>query len=156
MRTSNTIAGLLLILVAGTMIYLTLSFPPFPGQQYGPSLFPRILASGLILCGLLLILRDFASGARAPAFVRAEWMREPWRLVSFLLIPATILVYILVSEWVGFIPTAIALLLTLFLWFRVKPLNAVIIAVVATLTVHWFFATMLRVPLPRGLLTNYL
>lgn len=156
MRTSNTFAGLFLILIAGAMIYLTLSFPPFPGQQYGPSLFPRILGSGLILCGLLLILRDITSGARAPSLLRDGWTTQPWRLVSFLLIPATIVVYILVSEWIGFIPTAIALLLTLFLWFRVKPLNAVVIAVVATLTVHWFFATMLRVPLPRGLLTNYL
>lgn len=156
MRASNTFAGLFLILVAGTMIYLTLSFPPFPGQQYGPSLFPRLLGAGLILCGLLLIVRDLTGGARSPALVRDGWTTQPWRLVSFLLIPATILAYILVSEWVGFIPTAIALLLTLLLWFRVKPLNAVIIAVVATLTVHWFFATMLRVPLPRGLLTNYL
>lgn len=156
MRTSNTVAGLLLIIASGTMIYLTLSFPPFPGQQYGPSLFPRLLAGGLILCGLLLIARDVASGARDRVLVRADWTREPWRLVSFLLIPATILVYILVSEWVGFIPTAIALLLTLFLWFQVKPLTAVSVAVAATLAVHWFFATMLRVPLPRGLLTNYL
>ena len=94
MRTSNTFAGLFLILVAGAMIYLTLSFPPFPGQQYGPSLFPRILGSGLILCGLLLILRDITSGARAPVLVRDGWTTQPWRLVSFLLIPATIIVHV--------------------------------------------------------------
>jgi len=47
-------------------------------------------------------------------------------------------------------------LLAMFLWFGVKPLNAVIIAVIATFVIHWFFASLLRVPLPRGLLDTIL
>ncbi len=48
------------------MIGYTFTFPPFPGQKYGPSLFPRILGGGLVICGLLLMARgraQLAAGA---------------------------------------------------------------------------------------------
>jgi putative tricarboxylic transport membrane protein len=57
---------------------------------------------------------------------------------------------------VGFIPIAIVFLGAMFLWLGVRPLHAAIIAPAATLVIFWFFATMLRVPLPRGILTNVL
>ena len=65
-----------------------------------------------------------------------------------------VVVYILVANWIGFIPVAFALLMGLFLWFRVRPLNALIIAALFTAVTFWFFAYMLRVPLPRGWLTG--
>jgi putative tricarboxylic transport membrane protein len=46
--------------------------------------------------------------------------------------------------------------LVLFLWFGVRPLTAVIVAVGMTLLVHWFFSSMMRVPLPRGILDSVL
>jgi putative tricarboxylic transport membrane protein len=60
------------------------------------------------------------------------------------------------AEWIGFIPVAFALLMGLFLWFGVRPHNAVIIAALFTAVTFWFFANMLRVPLPRGWLTGIL
>jgi hypothetical protein len=42
----------------------------------------------------------------------------------------------------------------LLLWFNGKPLNAVIIAIVAVLAVDLFFGWMFRVPLPLGVLPN--
>ena len=44
----------------------------------------------------------------------------------------------------------------LFLWLGVRPLQAALIAPAATLVIFWFFSSMLRVPLPRGILTNVL
>jgi putative tricarboxylic transport membrane protein len=61
-----------------------------------------------------------------------------------------------VSETVGFIPIAFLFLLTLFVWLGVRLISGVIIAAVATLAIHWFFSTMLRVPLPRGWLNTIL
>jgi putative tricarboxylic transport membrane protein len=157
MRTNDAISGFVLILLASFMIYLTLSFPPFPGQNYGPALFPRILGAGLILCGAFLMIR----GARARTLDQrwiefAPWTREPWRLVSFLLLPALVLIYILVSEQIGFLIVAFAVLIVLFLWFQVKPIVALPVAVIGTWAIHYFFASLMRVPLPRGLLTNLL
>ena len=41
-------------------------------------------------------------------------------------------------------------LLVLFVGLGVRPIPAVLTAVATTIAIHWFFSTMLRVPLPRG------
>lgn len=157
MRANDALCGLLIIVLSVAMIAITTTFPAFPGQKYGPALFPRILGAGLIVCGALLVRRGLAARrAGAPWISVAPWVREPWRLASFLLAIALLVLYILVSERVGFIPMALVFLLALFLWLGVRPLAASATAVVVTFAMHWFFGTMLRVPLPRGWLTNLL
>src|SRR5688500_13267034 len=105
------------------MIYFTLSFPAFPGQKYGPSLFPRLICSGIILCGLLLMLQGIAARRAAGSWVAfAPWVRDRWRVVAFVLIPGLVIFYILFSESIGFLPFAFVLLTVLHLWFRVLPL----------------------------------
>jgi putative tricarboxylic transport membrane protein len=44
----------------------------------------------------------------------------------------------------------------LFLWFRVRPALALVLAIVITGALQWFFGTMMRVPLPRGLFMQIL
>lgn len=157
MRTNDIISGLVLIALSAVMIYLTLDFPDFPGQKYGPSLFPRILSAAIILCGVILIFRGVAERRTgAPWIAFADWTRDPWHLASFVMLPALILVYILISEQIGFLPVAFAMLLILFLWFRTRLVVALPVAAAATWMIHWFFADLMRVPLPRGLLTNIL
>jgi len=95
--------------------------------------------------------------SEAPAEVVFEDApREPWRLGSFLLMLGLLLLYILASETVGFIPIALVFLGALFLWLGVRPVMAIVTAVAATLVIHWFFSTLLRVPLPRGWLNSIL
>jgi putative tricarboxylic transport membrane protein len=157
MRTNDAISGAILILAALAMIAYTTTFPPFPGQKYGPSLFPRLLGGGIIICGALLIMRGLkmrAGGQRW--FSTAPWMAEPWRLASFLLTFAAMLFYILASEKLGFLIVASIILTGLFLWFRVRPIIAIPIGLAATWIIHWFFVSLMRVPLPRGILTNIL
>lgn len=157
MRANDIIGGLVMILVAAVMITLTLSFPPFPGQDYGPSLFPRLLGSGLILCGALLVFRGIARRkAGEPWITWKPWVADPAKLLSFLLIPALIVAYIFVSEPIGFLPVAFTLLMILLVWFKTRPLVALPVAAIGTWTIHYFFATLMRVPLPRGLLTDIL
>jgi putative tricarboxylic transport membrane protein len=154
MRINDTIAGAFLITLALAVIGLTLSFPPFPGQKFGPSLFPRILSAALILCGVLLILRDQKSRARAPAFTIMPELRDRWRLVSFVLVLAAPLLAIFLWERVGFVPIAFVTLAAMFLWFRTRPATALWVAVVATIALQLFFGKMMRVPLPLGWLLN--
>jgi putative tricarboxylic transport membrane protein len=157
MRTNDTISGAILIIASLVMIYLTLSFPPLPGQKYGPALFPRVLGAGLLVCGALLVLRGLGRRRRGEAWATfADWTGQPGRVIALLLVVGLVLTYILLSEWIGFLPIAFALLLTLFIYFKTRAVVAVPIAIVATWSIHWFFATMMRVPLPRGLLTNIL
>ncbi len=156
MRFNDTTVGAILILLAATMIGLTFSFPAFPGQKYGPSLFPRILGTGISLCSLLLILRDRRLAAGGPWLVLADWVGQPRKLASFGLMLAAMVFYIFASEPLGFIPCAFLIQIVLFLWFGVRPVTAVIVAVAMTLVAHWFFARMMLVPLPRGILDSVL
>ncbi|MBU8537747.1 tripartite tricarboxylate transporter TctB family protein [Falsiroseomonas tokyonensis] len=154
MRMNDALLGALLLGFAGWVWWLTTFFPSFPGQDYGPNLFPRILAAGIGFCALVLLLRGLRQ--RAPLLVVEGWMAQPRRVVSFLLIPLASLAYILVSDPLGFIPTAFLLLLGLFLWFQARPVVALPVAAGMTLLVHWFFAGLMRVPLPRGVLDSVL
>ena len=155
MRANDIISGLVLIILALAMMALTVDFPAFPGQKYGPALFPRILGTGVIICGVLVIMNGLrARRAGAPWVEIAPWVYEPWRVGSFLLTLAMVLLYILVSETVGFILIALVFLGSLFLWLGVRPVTAVLTAVATTISIQYFFGTLLRVPLPRGWLTN--
>jgi putative tricarboxylic transport membrane protein len=111
----------------------------------------------LIVCGAVLMWNGIASRKAGARWLDiAPWVRDPRRLMSFFLVLALLLLYILVSETVGFIPIAFFFLLTLFVWLGVRPVTSIVVAAVSTLTIHWFFSTMLRVPLPRGWLNTIL
>jgi putative tricarboxylic transport membrane protein len=155
MRFNDAVVGFAFILLAGAMIAMTFTFPPFPGQKYGPSLFPRIIGGGIILFSLLLMLREWRGGGR-PLLVLDGWARRPGRLASFALMLAAMVFYLLASEPLGFMPTAFLIQLGLFLWFGVRPVTALIVAVVMTIAVQYFFGNLMRVPLPRGILDSVL
>jgi putative tricarboxylic transport membrane protein len=156
-RANDALSGFVIIVLSLAMIAFTFTFPAFPGQKYGPALFPRIMGTGLILCGIVLVWNGWAARKEGANWVDiAPWVRDPWRLTSFFLVLGLLLLYIVASETIGFIPLAFIFLLSLFFWLGVRPLSGVIIAAVATLSIHWFFSTMLRVPLPRGLLNTIL
>ncbi|WBV44769.1 tripartite tricarboxylate transporter TctB family protein [Pseudoroseomonas cervicalis] len=151
MRVNDTLLGVVLLLLGGAVLGATFSFPSFPGQDYGPALFPRLLAGGMALCGLMLLPRGLAARRRGEAWLQpADWARRPVTLISFLLIPLAALAYLLLAEPLGFLPVAFLLLLGLFLWFGERWWRALPVALLATWLVHWFFAGLMRVPLPRG------
>ncbi len=155
MRTNDAVSGLLLIVLAGVMIALTLNFPPFPGQKFGPALFPRLLGAGLYCAVPSCVVRGLSarqSGERWVTF--AAWTREPWRLVSFFLTLGLVIAYIVASEAIGFLPVAFVFLAAMFVWFRVAPLKALPLAFASVLAINYFFAHLMRVPLPRGFLNS--
>ena len=157
MRFNDAAVGFVFILIAAAMIAMTFSFPAFPGQQYGPSLFPRIIGAGIIGCSALLIVRgvrEHAAGGRWLAL--DDWTGVPRRVASFALMLGAMAFYVVASEPLGFIPCAFLIQLVLFLWFGVRPVTAVVVAVVVTGLVHWFFSSLMRVPLPRGVLDSVL
>ncbi|MBR3189809.1 tripartite tricarboxylate transporter TctB family protein [Bosea sp. (in: a-proteobacteria)] len=157
MRFNDAAVGFVFILIAAAMIAMTFSFPAFPGQQYGPSLFPRIIGAGIIGCSALLIVRGFREHAAGGRWLqREDWTGVPRRVASFALMLGAMAFYVVASEPLGFIPCAFLIQLVLFLWFGVRPVTAVVVAVVVTGLVHWFFSSLMRVPLPRGVLDSVL
>lgn len=155
MRVNDLISGAILIALSVAMIAYTTTFPPFPGQKYGPALFPRIIGSGMILCGLLLMIRgrkQLAAGAPLAGIDESYRATRGWASVMILL--GVIASYIFFSDALGFVPVAFLGVLLLLWWFGVSLGRAVLIAFIAVLAVDWFFGWLFRVPLPIGLLPN--
>jgi putative tricarboxylic transport membrane protein len=73
-------------------------------------------------------------------------------LLHFALVVGDVLFYALVVDRLGFLITAFVFLSVLFLAFEVERKWIAPIAVVVTLGIHYGFYTLLRVPLPWGVL----
>ena len=90
-----------------------------------------------------------------PLFGGGEWLRSRTHVAGFLAVVGGLLLYILISDWLGFILTALPLLFGWLVLFRGgRPLSSLAIAVAVTLAVNYAFSHLLLVPLPLGLLQS--
>ena len=119
--------------VTGGALFLILAFAlglgawnlPNPGEQiFGPSTFPLVIASLLALCSVILLAGGFRSVGHAPLFAWSDWVRHPWLVARFLLVPAAVFAYVTLVELLGFLPTAAAILFVLFLSGHVQVVRA--------------------------------
>ena len=155
MKVNDIISGLLLIILAVAMMAYTTTFPPFPGQKYGPSLFPRILGVGLIICGVLLVRRGSALRTTGQVMAYIDDAYKPLRgWGSVFVIIASVIFYIAFSNFLGFVITSFMIMFALLWWFGNSPSQSALIALIAVLAVDWFFGWLFRVPLPLGILPN--
>lgn len=153
MRVNDAVTGIVLVLFALAMIAYTRTFPAMPGQDYGPALFPVLIGIGFLICGVILIVGGVRQRNEVPLFTGGEWLRSRHHIIDFLAVIGGLVVYILISDWLGFIPTAFLLLFGWLLLFRGgKPASSAAIALGATLVVNYAFTQFLLVPLPLGLL----
>ncbi len=154
MKLNDAIFGLLLVALGSLVLFAVRGYPKIPGQPVGPALFPGLIAVGLCVAGLLLLARGLRERARG-WIAWDDWVRSPRHALALAVLLGAILFYILAAGWLGFLPTAMLILLAMFLVLRVPPGRAVLVALVATLVIHFAFYKLLRVPLPWGLLTPY-
>ena len=153
MRVNDAVTGAVLVLFALAVIGYARTFPAMPGQDYGPALFPTLIGAGFAITGAILIAGGLVRRRIEPWFNGGAWLRSRHERASFLAVPGGLLLYILLSDRLGFILTALALLFGLLVLFRGgRPLSSFAIALVATLAVHYSFTEFLLVPLPPGLL----
>ena len=153
MKFNDAVFGLILLALGVLVLAVVRSYPPIPGQQVGPALFPGLIAVGLCIGGAMLLAKGWRE-RQAVAWVRlGDWTASPRHMLAAALVVGAVLFYIFASEWLGFLPTAAISLLALMLAMRVPPGRAVLVALIATLLIHAAFYKLLRVPLPWGLLT---
>jgi putative tricarboxylic transport membrane protein len=157
MRVSDVISGALFLALAIFIGVYAQTLPPMPGQRYGAGAFPTLIALGLGGFSILMMVQAWRKRAPGTRWVEwANWARDHRTVVNFLLALVLILVYVFFSERIGFIPLSIAILFILFWRQGVSLRTSAIVAVAATLAIQVAFSDLLRVPLPRGILTNYL
>jgi len=132
MRVNDAITGAVLVVFALAEIAYTSTFPSLHGQSYGPDLFPRLIGLGLFGCGCILIMRGLLA-------------RRSNTQTSFFL-----LAYVLLSDWIGFIPLSLVIITTLLYRLGSSLVMAVLIAIATTVVIQILFAKVLLVPLPAG------
>lgn len=153
MKLSDSVWGLLCIVFGAAVLIHIQNFPAMPGQKYGPAMFPGLIASGFVICGLLLLARGVK--AKRALLEWMEWTRSRTHVLRFFALFAAMIFYIVASEPLGFLLTSALVLFGLFMLFGVRMGLAAVIALVATLTIHFLFYKIMRVPLPWGILTGW-
>lgn len=161
MQLSDRLTGPVIATLGAAAAYGGSLLPNVPGQQVGPNVFPMVVGSGLVVCGLLIafgIGRSFEDEAEAD-LARSEAAKgvvEPapahysgWLT---LLPPALLVFYTLAVDPLGFVPTAALMIVALCLAFGGSLRLAIPLALIAAAFVHLVFYKLLRVPLPPGLL----
>jgi putative tricarboxylic transport membrane protein len=154
MKINDAIFGVLFAVLGAVVLVHVQSFPKIPGQQYGPGLFPGVIAFGFLVCGILLIV----SGVRArgePWFAPGEWIRIPRLVLALLAVVGGVVFYILAAEPLGFLIVAPAMLLVWLRAFGVRWTTAIVAALATSLAIWYVFYKLLRVPLPWGVLTPW-
>ena len=154
MKLNDAVFGLLLLALGAAVLFAIQGFPRIPGQPVGPALFPGLIATGLCVAGFLLLVR----GLRRPReawLVFGDWVDSPRHVFALLVLVGSVVFYIMAADRLGFLATAVIILLAMFRVLRVPWGRSVLLAAVATLVVHFAFYRLLRVPLPWGLLTPY-
>jgi putative tricarboxylic transport membrane protein len=152
-RVNDAVIGVVLVLFALAMIVYTRTFPAMPGQDYGPALFPTLIGLGFIVTGVILIVSGLRRRRVEPLFGGGEWLRSGPHIINFLAVVGGLLLYIVASDWLGFILTSLLLLFVWLVLFRGgKPISSLAIALAVTLAVNYAFSQLLLVPLPLGLL----
>ena len=155
MKLSDAVFGLLLLALGAAVIATVSSYPTIAAQRVGPALFPGLIALGLVIGGLILIVRGWRDRAAVP-WVRFEpWIRSPRHVAGVLAIIGLVVFYIVAVDWLGFFLTSLLILTTCFRLFGVQLGRSIVIAAIATFVIHFAFYKLLRVPLPWGVFTNF-
>ena len=155
MKFSDAVFGLLLLALGAAVIAVVSSYPTIAAQRVGPALFPALIALGLVIGGLILIVRGWRLRATVP-WVRFEtWVRSPRHVAGVLAIIGSVVFYIVAVDWLGFFLTSLLILTTCFRLFGAQFGRSIVIAAIATFVIHFAFYKLLRVPLPWGVFTNF-
>lgn len=151
MKLTDTLSGVIVAAFGVAVASYARTFPPMPGQPVGPGLFPTIVGLGFVAFGAMLVVAGLRAGER-PVVTFEAWTRRRRTVLAGLAVPAALVFYVLVVDRLGFLLTGVVFLGGLFAIFGANRRWMVPAAVVVTLALHYGFQTLLRVPLPWGVL----
>lgn len=156
MKFTDSVSGVLICALGIALLTMSAQFPSFAGQPYGASLFPSILGTALVLCGLGLGARDLlkrrAGSTTAPWITPDDAFGNTRAVAAFATVLLFVLAQILLGRAVGFAPLAVIGLFVLFRVLHIKTLPALALSLGGTAMCWFLFARLLLVPLPRGII----
>jgi putative tricarboxylic transport membrane protein len=154
MRFNDAVAGALVAMLGIAVVAYSRTFPPMPGQSVGPSLFPTVIGYGLVVLGAALV---FSPGRvrQVPWVSLDEWTGTAPSVLKFALVIAMLIFYVSALGRLGFFITAFIFLAALCFAFGVSRRHVLPISICVPFVIHYAFYSLLRVPLPWGLLERF-
>jgi hypothetical protein len=132
------VAGALILAVSGDLPFGTLASP-------GAGMLPKLMIGFMMAFGLILLLR----AGESPPFAAVAWDDLPHAARVIAMAAAAVAVYVPL----GFLPTMALLLFGLIYGVERRPLlNAALFSAGVTGIAYLLFSTLLKSPLPRGVL----
>ena len=152
MQLSDRLSGLLAMALGLAVALYARTFPPMPGQDIGPSLFPTLIGLGFVGFGAWIALADLRVRDRGPWIRFDAWTGRPRMVANALVVVVAMIAFIAIVTPLGFFLTSAVFLAGLIVAFGGSRMGAIPTAVLVTLVIHYAFYTLLRVPLPWGVL----
>lgn len=155
MKLNDGLIAALLTVFALALLAHVADFPDMPGQAFGPSLLPSLVAVGLILCSIALAVGALRASPRHRLVEWDGWVKQPRKVLALLAVIGAVAFYIAFSETLGFLIAAPLVLLVVLRACGTGWLAGIPLAAIVPLGIHYIFYTLLKVALPWGLLTEY-
>jgi len=159
MQIDDRLVGLVLVVLGSAILATAQTFPLMAGMPYGPGFFPSIAATGLIVCGLVIATsgavraRAADEGPSGPRPRLSQVMRGAF--VRPAAIASTVVFFALALPLLGFHIAAVVTVAAAAFVFGARPVAALTLALAAGFGTHAVFYSMLRVPLPWGVMTPF-
>ena len=155
MKFNDAIVGIVIALLGAAIIFQATSFQRAQHIPYGPGFLPTILGSGLVACGVVLIVAGIAARRTQRLLELGEWSRSPRHIFGFVLILACLAFYALFADDIGHFACSVLILWALIAHLTRRPWRALFISLIASIAIQYFFVEGLLVPLPWGILEPY-
>lgn len=150
MTLPDRIGGVVLVALGVAVVISSLGLPSIPGQPIGPAVFPMVLGVALGLAGLVI----FAKPQRQITPESGQFEAFSIRSTLHLLSPVAVLVLgYFIMESLGFLLTGLLIVFVTSLLLRGSVIGALLLSVMMTVLIYTIFASLLRVPLPPGILS---
>lgn len=153
MRLHDRVLGLILIGLAALLGFHSANLAGPSGDRLGPGLFPNLIAVGIAACGLVISLK--ARSKPGPMTVVDPRLKLGSGLFAVSIMPAGVIFYLLVIDWLGFLLTAAIMIALLSIALGATRKASLVNAILGALLAYGLFAELLRVPLATGNWLNY-
>lgn len=155
MRFNDLVFGVVLIAAALLLFAQAATFPDMPGQDYGPALFPQIVAGGFFLCGLALAVTGIRRLKVQSLVGLGPWAGKGGHILDIFLLIGGLVLLMWLWDKVGFLIGATVYATALACRFREGRLgSSLVVCFLACLVIDFAFRRLLLVPLPLGPLTG--
>ena len=151
--TKDTITGVFSVVLGIAYLVGTLNIRVMDAaDEVGPRTFPYLIAATVIICGVLLLMKEFANKERKAFSFEFIADRGVW--VRIALCMASGIIYGLALDGLGYVIATVIFMFVVGSLINVgRHLQNLIIAVVFSLFTFVAFALILKLSMPRGLLS---